>query len=50
MGHLSAISARIDKRKRKPAVFSVDREIGIQRQDGVPFMDFRHAYDASIGE
>ena len=38
----------MNERKRHTAMFPIDREIGIQCQDGMPFMDFGHAYDASI--
>jgi hypothetical protein len=36
--------------ERRPAMFSIDREIGIQRQDRVPFMDFCHGYNTRVGE
>jgi hypothetical protein len=32
------------------ARFSVDQEIGIQRQDDMAIMDFRHLADACIGQ
>ena len=41
---------RVDERQRGSAVFSIDQEIGIQRQDGMPIMDFRHTNDACIGQ
>ena len=41
---------REDERQRRSAMFSIDQEIGVQRQDGMPIMDFRHTNDACIGE
>jgi hypothetical protein len=40
----------VDERQRRSAMFSIDQEIGIQRQDGMPIMDFGHANDACIGQ
>jgi hypothetical protein len=37
------LSRRVDKRQRGSAMLSIDQEIGIQRQHGMPIMDFRHA-------
>jgi hypothetical protein len=42
------LCCRVDERQQRSAMFSIDQEIGIQRQDGVPIMDFRHANDACI--
>src|SRR5260370_1159943 len=40
----------IDERKRHPAMFSIHCEIGIQRQDGMPFMALGHQHDASVSK
>ena len=29
---------------------SIEREIGIQCQDGVPFIDFSHSHNAHVGQ
>jgi hypothetical protein len=37
------------ERKRDPAMFPVDRKIGIKGQDSMPVMDFGHAHNARVG-
>ena len=41
---------RVDERQRRPAMLSIDQEIGVERQDGMPIMDFRHPDDAGVGQ
>lgn len=42
--------ARIDKGKRRAVVLSIDEKIGIQRQNGVARMNFRHSDNAGVGQ
>jgi hypothetical protein len=48
--HEGLLWRRVDERQRRSAMFSIDQEIGIQRQDGMTIMDFRHTNDACIGQ
>ena len=41
---------RVNERERDAAMFAIDREIGIERQYGVPLIDFGHPHDTCIGE
>jgi hypothetical protein len=40
----------VNERKRRSAMFPIDRRIGIQRQDNVWFVVFGHAHHAGIGQ
>ena len=41
---------RVNERERDAAMFAIDREIGIERQYGVPLIDFGHPHNTRIGE
>ena len=49
IGTTSVRRCRVNKCKRDPTVFPIDREIGIQCQDSMPTVNLGHAYDARIG-
>ena len=38
----------MNERQWSSSVFPIDQEIGIQRQDRVPFMDFCHSDNACV--
>jgi hypothetical protein len=40
----------MNKHEWNSTVFAIDREIGIERQYGVPLIDFGHPHDTRIGE
>src|SRR5438105_5037151 len=39
----------MDQRQRRAAMFAIYRKIGIEREDGLSVVDFRHSHDAGVG-
>jgi hypothetical protein len=46
--HSTGYGCRVHEREREPAMFAVNRKVGIQGQCTMIFMNFRHANDAGI--